>query len=60
MIGKVDAFLFLKQNRMVNFLTISLKETRNSYFCVTPKNNWLMSHENIKNHCHKKSNCVFF
>ena len=41
-------------------ITVPLKETRNSYFCVTPKNHRLMlSHENIKKHRHKKSNCIF-
>ena len=36
-----------------------LKETRCSYFCVTPKNFRLMSYENIKKYCHRKSNCMF-
>ena len=28
---------------------------RNSYFCITPKIiGYCLSHEKIKNHCHKK------
>ena len=34
-------------------LKYTLKETRNSYFCVTPKNHWLMF-VFWKKHCHKK------
>ena len=38
-----------------------IKGTSNSYFCVTPKNHWLMfAHENIKKHLpQKKQLCVF-
>ena len=39
-----------------------LKQMRNSYFCVTPKNHrsifFLM--ENIKKHCHKKVIVCFY
>ena len=37
-----------------------LKETRNSYFWVTPQNYLLFfSWKYLKKHCLKKSNCVF-
>ena len=36
------------------------KEKSNSYFCVTPKNHWLMfSHEKYYKALSQKSNCVF-
>ena len=39
----------------------TLKETRNSYFCVTPKNNQLtFSHKKYWKALSQESNCVFF
>ena len=52
--------LILANNRLIPVSLQNLKETRNSYFCVTPKNPRLMFHENIKKHCHKKVNVCFY
>ena len=39
---------------------MTLKETRNSIFCVTPENHrsMIVSLKYIKNHSYTKSNCV--
>ena len=53
-----ECFLFKRDILKKN--ANNLKEMRNSFLCVTPKNHRLMFGSwNYYKHFHKKSNCVF-
>ena len=62
---KVDNYFLIGQSSFNITATLdlieTLKKTRNSYFCVTPKIiDQCLSHENIKKQCHKKVTVCFY